>query len=311
MPSYMQPILSVVICTHNPNTNYLTRVLEALKEQTLKLELWEILLIDNASSQQLSLEIDLSWHPQSRHIREDKLGLTPARLRGIKEAVGEVLVFVDDDNVLDFDYLKLAVEISQDFPKLGAWGGQVQAEFEEPPPEWTKPYWGFLAIREFTTDKWSNLLHQHETVPCGAGMCVRRVVADKYADLVSHDPRRINLDRKGTLLTSCGDSDLAFTACDVGLGTGLFTYLKLIHLIPHTRLKEDYILRLLEGICYSRTILDFLRGKPIPKYSWKDRLLEYYFILRLNPRERRLYMAQKRGNFLALKELLKLSSISR
>ena len=39
-------------------------------------------------------------------------------------------------------------------------------------------------IRKFNEDKWSNLLHQHETTPCGAGMCVRKIVANKYVEVI-------------------------------------------------------------------------------------------------------------------------------
>ena len=54
---------------------------------------------------------DLSWHPHARHIREDELGLTPTRLRGIAEAEGDLLVFIDDDNILTPDYLERAAAI--------------------------------------------------------------------------------------------------------------------------------------------------------------------------------------------------------
>ena len=191
--------LSVIICTHNPRRNYLERVLQALISQTLQTELRELLVVDNASDELLSLEIDLSWHPNARHIREEQLGLTPARLRGIKEAVADILVFVDDDNVLYPDYLEVALKISKDFSIIGAWGGQVIAELEEEPPEWTKPdltnHLKNLACREFERDKWSNLPHEYETTPCGAGLCVRKIVADKYTKLVYNDPRRVDLDR--------------------------------------------------------------------------------------------------------------------
>ena len=69
-------------------------------QQTLPKDHWELLVIDNAFDRVLASEWDLSWHPQARHIREDELGLTPARLRGIAEARGDVFVFVDDDNLL-------------------------------------------------------------------------------------------------------------------------------------------------------------------------------------------------------------------
>jgi len=300
----MKPFISVILCTHNPRPDYLARTLSALQGQTLALEQWELLLIDNASEQILASTIDLTWHPQSRHIRENQLGLTPARLRGIQEVTSNTLVFVDDDNVLNADYLETALSISQTCPIIGAWGGQIRADFEIPPPVWAEPYHlGFLAIREFNNDKWSNLLHQHDTTPCGAGLCVRKSVANQYADMVRSDPKRLQLDRKGQSLSSCGDTDLAFTACDMGLGTGQFTALQLTHLISANRLTPDYLLRLIEGITCSQIILDSLRGKfptRLPLSPAKQWLRRLYHLWKLPPTERRVREAITRGEVLAI-----------
>ncbi len=301
--------ISVITCTHNPRRDYFDKVLAALNSQTLPLEQWEFLLIDNASEQLISSEIDLSWHPNARHIREEQLGLTPARLRGIKEAVAETFVFVDDDNVLDPDYLEITLKISKDFPMIGAWGGQVIPELEEEPPEWIKPdlknYLYSLACREFERNQWSNLIHQHETTPCGAGLCVRKIVAQKYAELVHNDPRRADLDRKGQILSSCGDSDLAYTACDIGLGTGQFTSLKVTHLIPPSRLEEDYLLRLTQGLSYSGTMLDYMRGKLPPQPTWKSsNIYLLYLRLRYGVKRCRFYEATQKGMRLAVKEIV-------
>jgi glycosyltransferase involved in cell wall biosynthesis len=104
--------LCVIICTHNPRLNHLQRTLDSLKSQTLDKEYWELLLIDNASRVPLSTAWDISWHPTARHIREDDLGLTPARLRGIMESRSALLVFVDDDNVLATDFLEQTIAIA-------------------------------------------------------------------------------------------------------------------------------------------------------------------------------------------------------
>lgn len=301
------PILvSVVICTHNPRSDYLSRVLQALIFQTLPKELWELLLIDNASERILSKEIDLSWHPHSRHIREEQLGLTPARLRGIKESVAEIIIFVDDDNVLDSDYLEVALQISKNYPLIGAWGGQIRPEFEEQPPEWTKPHWGLLAVNEFDTDRWSNVRHAG-TEPYGVGLCVRKVVADKYADVTLSDPRRINLDRKGNSLSCGGDTDIALTSCDIGLGMGRFVALAVNHLIPPSRLEESYLVKIYEqGIC-STIILDSFRGKmpSSSKTSWGVKVRDVYHLWRMPRIERLLVKARRRGESLAIKELSK------
>src|SRR6201984_57194 len=121
---------SVILCTHNPRPDYLGRVLASLRGQTLPVKEWELLLIDNASKQPLAQTVDISWHSCGRHIREDELGLTAARLRGIQEASGELLVFVDDDNLLAPDFLVHATAISARRPDLGVFGaGILQPEF--------------------------------------------------------------------------------------------------------------------------------------------------------------------------------------
>ena len=55
----------------------------------------------------------LGWHPHHLELLENEPGLTAARVRGINESEGELLVFVDDDNLLADDYLERAVEIAR------------------------------------------------------------------------------------------------------------------------------------------------------------------------------------------------------
>jgi glycosyltransferase involved in cell wall biosynthesis len=156
-------LLSVVIPTHNPRIDFLTRVIEALKQQTLPCEQWEVLVVDNGSRVPLkaavgprnygttgpqATAVDLSWHPNARVVREEELGLTFARLRGLAEAKGELIVMVDDDNVLAPDYVETAVRIAEERPGLGAFGGKCLPEFEVEPPEWLKARGKGLGLRD-------------------------------------------------------------------------------------------------------------------------------------------------------------------
>lgn len=270
------PLISVIICTHNPRRDYLAATLAGLRAQTLPTDQWEFLLIDNASESERAPDADLGWHPEARLIREDKLGLTPARLRGIREAKGELLVFVDDDNILDPDYLETAQRIASEKTYLGSWSGQCRGTFDEEPPEWTRRYWGNLAIREFKEDRWSNLPRLGETMPCGAGMCVRREVALRYLELNASGKRGFQFDRTGDSLVSGGDNDLAGCACDLGLGVGIMAALKLQHLMPPGRLTADYLARLAEGIHFSAVLLDGVKdiNDSIRQWNvrWPDRL---------------------------------------
>jgi glycosyltransferase involved in cell wall biosynthesis len=118
-------VISVIICTHNPREDFLRRTLAALRAQTLPTTQWELLLIDNASEKSLSALWDLAWQPNARPLRENELGLTSARLRGIREAQGELLVFVDDDNVLADNFLAAAAELFSKRADLGVASGRI------------------------------------------------------------------------------------------------------------------------------------------------------------------------------------------
>ena len=299
----MTPDISVIICTHNPQDDYFERVLGALCAQTLAMDKWELLVVDNRSATLVGGRFDFSWHPQARLVREDILGLTPARLKGIREARGELLVFVDDDNLLDADYLEQALRVANEKPFLGSWSGHCRGEFDEPPPEWARRYWGSLAIREVHADIWSNLPRLPETMPCGAGLCVRRAAAQHYLKLHDNGQRAIQMDRAGASLLSGGDNDLAACACDVDLGVGVVSTLKLTHLIPPERFTVDYHLRLADGITNSSVILDAERGIVTPPRSLLGRVVDFLRVMRLPSPHRQIAAATYRARNRACRDL--------
>lgn len=297
------PSISVIVCSHNPRIDYLDRTLDGLKRQTLDQREWELILVDNKSDRPLSGRIDLSWAANARIIREDNLGLTHARLTGIRVSTAQLLVFVDDDNVLDPDFLETALRIAAEKPFLGSWSGQCRPEFESPPPEWTRRYWGNLVIREFQSDVWSNLPRLADSMPSGAGLCVRRNVADHYLELHQTGRRETVLDRAGSSLFSGGDNDLAACACDIGLGTGLIASLRLTHLIPPDRLTAEYLERLIEGIYASSVILDWERGIGQATPSLRRRIADFASAMTAGTPHQRILRAAGRGRNLGLKRL--------
>ncbi|MBA3831432.1 MAG: glycosyltransferase family 2 protein [Chthoniobacterales bacterium] len=305
------PLVSVVTCSHNPRPDYLARALSALTAQTVNAAKWEFVLVDSASAEPLASTVDLSWHPRARCVREDESGLTRARLRGIAESTGDLLVFVDDDNVLDPDFLEQALRIYRERPDIGSWSGATRPGFDAPAPSWTRRHFGNLVIREVPKDLWSNIPMLPETMPCGAGLCVRRSVAASYAALHTSGKRPFALDRNGTSLLSGGDNDLAACACDIGLGVGIFGALKLTHLIPANRLQERYLLDLAENIALSTVILRSFRSDAAVRVpSLKRRALDALRLLTLTSHERRIFLAVRRGERRAAQQLAVLSTQS-
>ncbi len=241
-------MLSIIICTYNPKPHYLQRVLQCLQSQTLDRAEWELILVDNASATPLALNWQLDWHPQGKIVREETLGLTPARLRGFQEARGSWLLYVDDDNLLDPNYLLHVHQIAQQHPTLGAFGGKSLPEFESTPPEWLAPFYASLALRDLGEQILiSPMSHQVETypdyAPIGAGMAIRKQALESYVKRIQLGLNVVS-DRKGNQLTSGGDNDMVLSVLQGGWQVGYFPALMLTHIIPPGRLDPSYLARL-------------------------------------------------------------------
>lgn len=256
-----QPDLSVILCAHNPREASVRRVLGALAAQSLPMHRWELLIVDNASNPPLA---DRGWvlPTNARFVHESELGLTPARVAGIRSAHGAVLVLIDDDTVPDEAYLHVAGELMRACAYVGAAGGRIQGEFEVQPPSWAQGFLDLLAIRDFGDRPIRALVYNDvgPWEPCGAGMVIRAEVARTYADHAS-DPARRRLDRVGASLSSCGDTDLARTAPDMGLLLAYEPRLRLTHLIPTGRTRLAYLARLAYSVQRDGWLLYRLRGR--------------------------------------------------
>jgi glycosyltransferase involved in cell wall biosynthesis len=294
--------VTVIVCSCNPRSDYLQRVLVALRHQTLSKSEWELLLIDNCSADSLKTRVDLGWHPSARVVREEELGLATARSRAIAESSAEILVFVDDDNVLYPDYLEQCLRISADWPQLGSWGGSIVPEFETKPPEHLQPYLKILALREVTRPRWSNVWNCKDAEPWGPGLCIRRRAALAYREFFKKSPLYIG-GRTGESLLSGEDTEMNYVTCSLGLGMGIFPELKVVHLIPKFRLDEQYLGRLAQGLETSSIILFFKWGGIRPRSPFSPRVLIGLLKNCLLKRgiDRRLYLASFRARTAATK----------
>ena len=128
---------TVALCTHN-HADRMTRTLTDLAMIRTPQAPWEFLIIDNGCRDGTT-EL-LAQHPwptgwQVRVVREEKLGLSNARNRAIVEAQGEYVIFMDDDETVDPDWLcafeRLIVDTRPD-----AFGGRIRVMFEDVRPPW-------------------------------------------------------------------------------------------------------------------------------------------------------------------------------
>jgi glycosyltransferase involved in cell wall biosynthesis len=266
------PDISVIVCTHNPKPEYMHRVLDGLRLQTLPRSHWDLIMVDNGSRGRLSDSWDLSWHEQARHLREDAIGLTHARSRGISEASGDLLVFVDDDNVVAPDYLEQAWAIHRKNPHLGVFGaGMLEPAFETEPPTAIKIHLGMLALRSVSSNLWSNNIKDSDVIPWGAGLCVTRGLARFYQQFLESLDTHITavLGRRGKELFTGDDNVFSWIAVSVGLGFGIFPALRVTHLISRSRVAPAHVVKLIGAHTLSSDVLHYsLAGTEPHRGGW-------------------------------------------
>lgn len=286
----MSVAVSAVVCTHNPRDDHLSQTLSGLRRQTLERERWEVIIVDNASDEPLAQQVDIPWHPNGRVVREERVGLTYARLRSFHEAEGRFIVFIDDDNVLEASYLERVVDLFEDHPEIGAVGGKALPQYETDPPPWFEEN-GIELVGcrdlgdEIEIDSWRGVPPDERTYPAcapiGAGLSLRTDAYETYVESAAHDARRTALGRAGENLASGEDNDIVMTLLEDGWSVGYFPSLELTHLIPAERLRPDYLAQLSESSSKSWVIVQDVHGiRPwsrIPGWTVPIRKVRAYF----------------------------------
>lgn len=120
--------LSVVIPTYN-RFDTLKAVLDAFKRQTLSPGLFEVILVDSMSddgTEQMVKRFDPKFH--FRYIRQENKGRSGARNRGIQEAKGEYICFIDSDIVPEGNFLEEHLKFHQEHSNAAAIGWESRID---------------------------------------------------------------------------------------------------------------------------------------------------------------------------------------
>jgi len=252
-------LVTACICVHN-GASRLPSVLDCLRGQKgLGDAEWEVVVVDNGSRDNTGdvARATLREFPcRTQVVKEDTLGLSHARRRGASVAGGDVLVYVDDDNLLAPDYLTECMCFFREHPKAGVAGGRAVPLFHgcERPGYW-ESIRGLLATNEDAGDEDSlkSAAGQYRSVPFGAGMAFRRsVLLDVYGSETI-----VCSDRKGRNLAASGDLELGCRAVRKGWEAWYCAALSLQHVIPARRLGVGYILRLQRSVGSSHALFQY------------------------------------------------------
>jgi glycosyltransferase involved in cell wall biosynthesis len=238
--------VSIIICCYN-SANRIGNTLKHISLQNVSPEIsWEVIVVNNNSSDD-TVEIAKSeWGKYNCSapfliVNEPEQGLSNARKRGVDSAKYKYLIFCDDDNWLNNDYVETVLTILENNPAIGVIGGSIQAITDLDLPDWFQSYSDWYACGNQSSREGDI---SDRTYVWGAGMGVRKEVFIKISDL--NIPSFLS-DRKGTSLASGGDSEISKWALLLGYKLWYTESLQLRHFIPHERLTKSYLEKLFEG----------------------------------------------------------------
>ena len=141
--------VSAVICTHN-QAQWLGEAIESLVDQTLAKDAYEIIVVDNASSDSTRTVVGKFLDRDNFHyIFEPRIGLSYARNTGWQSAKGQIIAYIDSDAVASSDWLEKMLQCYQNIsPTPICVGGRILPLWDAPRPKWLsksmEPYVGII-----------------------------------------------------------------------------------------------------------------------------------------------------------------------
>jgi glycosyltransferase involved in cell wall biosynthesis len=250
--------LSVIIVCHN-GAPRLPATLSHLKTQESSPVPWEVLLIDNCSTDGTAEVACSCWQNGSapiRIVRESRLGVRYARERGLSEAKYTFLGFVDDDNWVAPDWVRMAYEIISSDSRLAAVGSVREPACELPPPSW---FDNFHPVYAVLTERDLEQMPQPLNFLPTAGLCIRKKA---WEELVQRGFRFLLSGSVGNKPVGGEDTELTLALHLAGWKLQIDPRLRLQHFMPSQRLQWPYLRKLVRNYGASHVLLD-----PYSEYS--------------------------------------------
>lgn len=232
----MEKGISTIICTYN-RQEYIVQCLESIVQQTLDKQLYQIVIIDNNSTDQTpQLCHDfIARYPEYdiNYVVEKEQGLSAARNRGIAEAKYDLINYTDDDAEMSPEYLESLLDYLNSHPEIWGVGGKIIAQYENNQrPNWMSRY---LEGTVGTTFLGNHIKpYSKGQFPPGNNMTYRKIAFEKYGYFDN------NLGHKGNNLTRCDEKDIAEILQNNGHTLIYHPQALIYHHVPNARLSDSY-----------------------------------------------------------------------
>lgn len=249
----MESGVSVIICCYN-SAERLPDTLRCLATQQVPVGIkWEIIVIDNASTDDTGGIALTEWNRHNVHgvqfsvLHQPIPGKNYAYKSGLEKASYEFLLTCDDDNRLAVNYVATVYELMQADSLIGVLGGCGIFDAE-------KPVWNGIKAHE---ESYINGSQKERAANAhwvyGAGSACRKSVLNS---LYERNWRQITSGRNGTKLICGEDVEICFAFFLSGYKIVADDRLKFNHFVPLKRQSLKYLLNLQYWISYSYVLLN-------------------------------------------------------
>ncbi|MBS0455334.1 MAG: glycosyltransferase family 2 protein [Proteobacteria bacterium] len=264
----LQPKLTVILCTHN-RQEFLKKCLASLATQSCAAEHFEVLIVDNASSDSTS-EVSADFvnqHSNFRYHMEPKLGLARARNAGLERTNAPLAAFTDDDAIPANDWVERILARFDDLPEnIVLLAGEIDPIWESARPDWLTDSLLRPMSAHLGWDTIARPLRGNEWV-CEVNCCYRTEVIKRYGGFPEA------LGRKGELLLS-GENYVNDQIFADGYRSFFDPAIRVRHFIPAERITKTWLMR--------RSFWQGITASVCAKYDHQEgRKAEYWQNVRL------------------------------
>jgi glycosyltransferase involved in cell wall biosynthesis len=231
--------ITVILCTYN-RCQTLSKALQSVAASEMPSStVWEVLVVDNNSHDQTRQLVEdfARRHPgRFRYLFEPKPGKSHALNAGICEAHGDVLAFMDDDVIVERNWLRNLTAALDGGAWAGA-GGRILPEKTFSPPPWLpldgpNNMGGILALFDLGADP-----VELDQAPFGTNMAFSKKMFEKYGGF------RLDLGpRPGSELRN-EDTEFGRRLLAAGEHLCYEPSATVYHRVPEERLTKEYFLK--------------------------------------------------------------------
>lgn len=255
---------SFITCTYNRD-KYIAQTLQSVCSQTFDNNNHEIIVIDNNSTDNTATicnEFREKYTDKNfRYFKEENQGLSFALNRGIKEAKGDFLIFVDDDETIIPEHLERLEAHLKNYPHVELFGSPVIPVYEVEQPKWMSRFTQRLIGGYFDQGNSVKQLDA-KNYPGTGHTIIKRELYEKYGYY------NTDLGRKGSSLMGAEDKDMFNRLKAHNVECYYLPDIPIYHHIPPNKMTDDFFHRLTYSIGKSERI----RTLGISKKEYRKRI---------------------------------------